>query len=100
MTQLVARTLGDGQALTRTRYRDAFGRSIDDDFGGLLRGLRLAKLLEDDGEELRLSELGGLVHDLVTMAFYPLKARAWLADRLDRTTVGLRRSSDSSLPVE
>jgi oxygen-independent coproporphyrinogen-3 oxidase len=81
MTQFIARTLGDGKALVRSDYARTFGRSIDDDFGGLLKRLAEAELVIDDGEQLTLSASGGLVYDLVTLAFYPQRARDWLAAR-------------------
>ena len=38
-------------------------------------------LVLDSGEHVQLSERGKLVYDLVTLAFYPAKARAWLTER-------------------
>lgn len=81
MTQFIARTLGDGQSLPASSYARTFGRPIEDDFGALLERLRAAGLIEVDGEVLELSELGELVYDLVTLAFYPRRAREWLAAR-------------------
>jgi hypothetical protein len=40
-----------------------------------------AGLVADDGGALALSELGKHLYDLVTLAFYPPRARAWLAAR-------------------
>jgi len=84
VTQFVARTIGDGKILARSHYARTFGRSIDDDFGALLDRLKSAELVEDDGERLALSELGKLVYDVVTLAFYPQRARDWLAAREGR----------------
>ena len=81
MTQFIARTLGDGQALVRSDYARTFGRPIDDDFGALLERLAWAELVADDGERLVLTELGRLLYDVVTLAFYPQRARDWLAAR-------------------
>jgi oxygen-independent coproporphyrinogen-3 oxidase len=58
-TQFVARSLGDGKPLVHSAYQSAFGRAFDDDFGDVLDRLRT----------------GGLV----TLAFYPERARDWLA---------------------
>lgn len=81
MTQLIARTLGDGKTLARSDYAHSFGRPIEDDYAPLLAGLTSAGLLDDDGQTLALSPLGGLVYDLVMLAFYPQRAREWLAAR-------------------
>ena len=81
MTQFVARSLGDGLPLVRARVRPTFGRAFDDDFGDLVRRLGASGLLIDSGETVELSERGKLVYDLVTLAFYPARARAWLAER-------------------
>jgi oxygen-independent coproporphyrinogen-3 oxidase len=83
-TQAIARSLGDGQPLARSRYQGMFGRSIDEDFGEVLERLRGGGLLDDDGETLALSELGRLVYDLVILAFYPRRAQEWLTGRSER----------------
>jgi len=77
----VARTLGDGGSLEREGYRAAFGCAVDDDYGAVVADLVGGGLLEDDGARLSLSETGRLLHDLVTLAFYPAHARRWLEDR-------------------
>jgi oxygen-independent coproporphyrinogen-3 oxidase len=94
MTQFVARSLGDGKPLRRTDYERTFGRAIDDDFGAVLDRLRTGGLVDDDGDVLTLSERGRLVYDLVTLAFYPEWARAWLAGREDRASFVTVGSSD------
>jgi oxygen-independent coproporphyrinogen-3 oxidase len=81
MTQFVARSLGDGHALVREEYADVFGRPFDDDFGDLVHRLAAGGLVVDSGDEVQLSDRGKLVYDLVTLAFYPAKAQAWLAER-------------------
>ena len=81
MTQFVARSIGDGKTLSRERYERAFGRPFDQDFGEILTRLTAAGLIEDGGATLALSELGKLVYDIVTLAFYPKHARDWLAAR-------------------
>jgi oxygen-independent coproporphyrinogen-3 oxidase len=81
MTQLIARTLGDGKRLTRAQYQRSVGRPIDVDYGEVLDRLRASGLLEDDGSTLSLSEVGKLVYDLVTLSFYPQRARDWLSGR-------------------
>jgi len=81
MTQFVARSLGDGLPLPRADYERIFGRAVDDDFGPLLARLTDAGLVDDDGAVLVLTERGKLVYDVVTLAFYPARARAWLAER-------------------
>ncbi len=83
-TQFVARTIGDGNVLSRSRYVATFGNAIDDDFAEVLERLKLARLIEDDGETLALSELGKLAYDLVTLAFYPKRAQAWLTQRMPK----------------
>jgi len=83
-TQAIARTLGDGKPLPRAHYERSFGLPIDADFGALLARLAAGGLLDDDGETLALSEVGKLAYDLVTLAFYPQRARDWLAAREPR----------------
>jgi oxygen-independent coproporphyrinogen-3 oxidase len=87
MTQFIARTLGDGRILLRSQYAASFGRPIEEDFGELLERLAVAELIEDDGEGLTLSERGKVIYDLVMLAFYPQRARDWLAARLDRAAL-------------
>jgi oxygen-independent coproporphyrinogen-3 oxidase len=77
-TQFVARSLGDGNPLVRSEYGAVFGHAFEDDFGDLLGRLRVGGLVDDDGEEILLSERGKLVYDLVTLAFYPERAQQWL----------------------
>jgi oxygen-independent coproporphyrinogen-3 oxidase len=91
-TQHVARTLGDGGALVRADYERAFGTSFDADYGALLERLARAALVEDDGRRVTLSELGGLVYDLVTLAFYPPHAQQWLRSRARHSFVRMSRS--------
>lgn len=86
MTQFVARTLGDGKPLVRGDYEGTFGRPIDRDFGDLLARLRVGGLLDDDGVVLALTPRGELLYDLVTLAFYPPRARDWLAAREGRAS--------------
>jgi oxygen-independent coproporphyrinogen-3 oxidase len=81
MTQFIGRSLGDGKTLDRSRYRSAFARDLDDDFGEILARLRGAGLIEDDGERLRMTDLGKRVYDLVTLSFYPRRAQDWLRAR-------------------
>ncbi len=96
-TQFVARTLGDGKALARADYERSFGRPIEEDFGALLARLRSGGLLDDDGRTLTLSSTGRLVYDLVMLAFYPQRARDWLAARESRASfVQIERASDAA----
>jgi oxygen-independent coproporphyrinogen-3 oxidase len=95
-TQFVARSLGDGLPLQRSEYERIFGRPIDDDFGPLLEALAIAGLVDDDREVVVLTERGKLVYDLITLAFYPPRAREWLESRattahLSRVDVGVKR---------
>jgi oxygen-independent coproporphyrinogen-3 oxidase len=87
ITQFIARTLGDGRTLVRSQYASTFGRDIDADFGALLGQLKAADLIDDDGEHLTLSDAGKLIYDLVMLAFYPRRARDWLAARQDRASL-------------
>ena len=80
-TQFVARSLGDGKRLNRNEYQTAFARPIEEDFGQLLDQLLDAELIEEDGELISLTELGRLVHDVITLAFYPDYARHWMQQR-------------------
>jgi oxygen-independent coproporphyrinogen-3 oxidase len=86
MTQFVARTLGDGKTLLRDDYARTFGRAIERDFGPLLERLAAAGLVETAGPALALTPTGELLYDLVTLAFYPQRARDWLAAREGRAS--------------
>jgi len=86
MTQFVARTLGDGKTLVRDEYAHTFGRPIERDFGPLLERLGAAGLVETAGPALALTPTGELLYDLVTLAFYPQRARDWLAAREGRAS--------------
>jgi len=77
-TQFVARSIGDGKPLYRKAYEAAFGSSIDNDFPEAIERLTRFNILEDTGETLFLSSTGRLVYDLITVSFYPEKARQWL----------------------
>jgi len=83
-TLLIARTLGDGGVINRQDYASTVGRDVDDDFPDALERLRNASLIEDDGTSIALSDTGRLVYDLVTLAFYPEQARAWLDSKQPR----------------
>lgn len=82
--QFVGRSLGDGQPLHRGLYEATFERSIDADYGPVLERLREGDLVADDGETIALTENGALLYDLVTLAFYPERARSWLAEREEK----------------
>lgn len=80
-TLFVARTLGDGEQLSRLEYERAFGHPIEDDFGSLLSRLTEAGLLSQDDQSISLTSSGRLVYDLVMRSFYPAKATKWLNQR-------------------
>jgi oxygen-independent coproporphyrinogen III oxidase len=93
VTQYVARSLGDGKPLVRRDYEASFGRPIERDFGDLLRSFAEAGLLADDGERLTLTREGRLVHDLVTIGFYPKRAQDWLAAREGTAAFAVRETA-------
>jgi oxygen-independent coproporphyrinogen-3 oxidase len=78
-TQFVAATLGNGTALERATYENAFGAPPEADFDELLEHLRRAELIRDDGAGIVLTEAGKLVYDRVLLCFYPDRARRWLS---------------------
>jgi oxygen-independent coproporphyrinogen-3 oxidase len=86
-TLFVARSLGDGRPLDRRAYAATFGRSLDTDYGQVIDRLARGGLVVDDGEVIGLSESGRLLHDLVTLAFYPEHACRWLAERESRAAL-------------
>jgi oxygen-independent coproporphyrinogen-3 oxidase len=86
-TQFVARSLGDGEALDRDRYRATFGVGVDDDYAEVIERLVRGGLATDDGRSIALSETGKLLHDLVNLAFYPEHARRWLIEHEDRAAL-------------
>lgn len=79
--RFLGQTLGDGRSLSRAAWLGAFGRPIEAEFGPVLERLRGGDLLADAGGDIALTETGKLVHDLVTLAFYPPQTQAWLAER-------------------
>lgn len=81
-TQFIARTLGDGKALSLEEYESAFGTTLHADHGDVLARLLGAGLLEDDGNRVSMTGTGRLLYDLVTLAFYPPQVKAWLLDQL------------------
>ena len=50
-------------------------------FAARLRRLQAAGLVEEVEGRISLTETGKLVHDLVTLAFYPQHVREWLRER-------------------
>jgi oxygen-independent coproporphyrinogen III oxidase len=79
-TQFVARTLGDGKPLFRHEYEEAFGTTIDDDFGEAIMRLTDNGIVSDSGQSMTLTDTGKLVYDLVTVSFYPADAYEWLQE--------------------
>lgn len=92
-TLFVAQTLGNARPLRLTDYEQTFGRRFDDDFGPVLNRLHSAGLVLHEAGELALTEVGRLIYDLVTLAFYPDEARRWL----DQQQTGLRRGAQPSV---
>ncbi len=79
--RFLGQTLGDGRVLSRAAWMDAFDTPIDAEFGAVLARLRAGELIADEHDAIVLTETGKLVHDLVTLAFYPPRTQAWLAER-------------------
>ena len=80
-TQHVARSLGDGGTLDRTAYQIAFGVEIEEDYGAVLDRLTRAGVLERSEDGYAMTSAGALVHDLVTLSFYPSHSQEWLRER-------------------
>ena len=83
-TQFVVRSLGDGAPLERSRYLATFGHPVEEDFGETIDRLVQGGLVTDEATHLSLSPSGRLLHDLVSLAFYPEHAKQWLTDREER----------------
>ncbi|HUG90551.1 MAG TPA: hypothetical protein VML55_06940 [Planctomycetaceae bacterium] len=78
------------------------GRTLEADHDrrlGIHRTMRLARafnrrknagLLEERDRLLHLTEIGKLAYDVITLAFYPVYARAWMQER-QRAALGRRR---------
>jgi oxygen-independent coproporphyrinogen-3 oxidase len=79
--RFVALSLGDGMPLNRSEYKRKFGCSVEDDYGETLQRLLVVGLAGADGGCISLTEIGKLVYDHVTLAFYPQRARGWLEGR-------------------
>lgn len=80
-TYFVTRSLGAGKPLDLAAYEAAHGSAFEADHGEVQARLERCGLLENDGAQVRITEAGGLVWDLVTLAFYPPRLRAWLRQR-------------------
>lgn len=80
-TQFIGRSLGDGGTLDRHAYAAAFGSPVEEHYGGVLESLRAGGLIDDDGDVVSMTPAGRLLYDLVTLAFYPHRARQWLGAR-------------------
>jgi oxygen-independent coproporphyrinogen-3 oxidase len=83
----VALTLGDGKALRRAAYQEAFGCSLDSDFAEPLTRLSDAGLIQEEFGSISVTETGQLLYDLVTRAFYPETIRRWMEERQSLATV-------------
>jgi oxygen-independent coproporphyrinogen-3 oxidase len=79
--RFIAQSIGVGKPLEREPYRQAFGPSIDDDYGEALRRLGSVGLITDTGPAIELTPMGRLFYDLVTLAFYPRHIKDWLHAR-------------------
>lgn len=79
--RFLGQSLGDGRPLDRAAWLATFGVPIEAEFGPVLARLRAADLVADAGASLVLTPTGQLVHDLVTLAFYPPATQAWLGER-------------------
>ncbi|MCW5891169.1 MAG: radical SAM protein [bacterium] len=79
--RFLGQSLGDGRPLDRGAWQATFGTPIEAEFGPVLDRLRAADLVADEGDTLALTPTGQLVHDLVTLAFYPPATQAWLSER-------------------
>jgi len=82
-TRFIALSLGDGKPIDRQAFQESFGHSFEEEYGEPLQRLLAANLVAEDGSAIHLTETGKLVHDLVTLAFYPQHVREWLRDRED-----------------
>jgi oxygen-independent coproporphyrinogen-3 oxidase len=91
--RFVALSLGEGKPLDRSAYAREFGCSVEHDYPEVIGRVLAAGLISDDGEQIALSELGKLLYDRVTLAFYPQPARGWLAAREPMLQRRLNRQS-------
>ena len=82
-TRFVALSLGEGKPIDRSVFASTFGRQFDDEYADPLARMTAAGLVSDDGERVELTTVGALVHDLVTLAFYPQHVKDWLKVRED-----------------
>jgi len=82
-TQLISQTLGDGGVLDAREYEQIFGSSLEHDFQTVFERLQHGGLLEGDASGCyRLTDTGGLLYDLVMLAFYPERAKDSLMAQL------------------
>ncbi len=91
----IAHTLGDARPLGLSDYEQAFGGRFEDDYGGVLDRLFSADLVYEADGQLALTQVGRLVYDLVTLAFYPDHARRWLDQQQSRLRRDVQRAAAS-----
>jgi len=77
----IARSLGDGLPFDSAVYERSFGTRLEDDHGVVLRRLTDAGALARSDSGYSLTAAGRLVHDLVTLSFYPAHMQEWLRAR-------------------
>ncbi len=76
--QHVARSLGDGHPLDTAVYEDCFDRTLEQDYGPVLESLTDVGAIDRTDTGYTLTEMGKLLYDLVTLAFYPPHMQQWL----------------------
>ncbi len=89
----ISRSIGDGGAIDREHYQASFGHAFDAEHGPRVRRLTEAGLIVDDGNRISLTEVGKLLHDRVTLSFYPPRAIEQLSGKAARIDDKLRRDA-------
>ncbi len=92
-TRFIALTLGVNRPLSRQAYLDRFGVPFEDEFGPSLHRLTEAGLVEDNGDSIALSDVGKLLYDLTTLAFYPSQVQNWLDERYEAALTKRRKKN-------
>ena len=90
----ISRSIGDGGAIDREHYQASFpGHAFDDEHGPRIARLVAAGLVSDDGNRISLTETGKLLHDRVTLGFYPQRALDQLAGKAARIDDKIQRDT-------
>ena len=94
--RFIALTLGEGKPLESDAYEQEFGCRFADEFPAAIGRLRAAGLIDESAGQFFLTSRGGLVYDLVTLAFYSQPTQQWLNERYQKALIRFGSPSAST----